>query len=203
MRLTLTVLTLSLATLGSTGAARAQEGRSLAPPPRYAPAPQPQPYPYPQAQPYTYPQPQPYFAPQRRARRVVGYRTEERAVRGLWVPGVVTFCAGYLLNLIATPVANGLSTDRPESVEEDAWAWSVLPIAGPIVQLVIEAPHPAIPIGSGLLQIGGLALFIAGLTSREQVRLPIREGDPEDPSLSVSAAPLPGGGLVSLTLTHL
>lgn len=178
-----------------------------------APAPQPyqvQPQPQPQPQPYYYqpqPQPQPYYyRPMRRRRpQIVGYRTEEREVRSLWIPGLITLGVGYLLDVIGTPVANSISNDRPESDEEDAMAWALIPIAGPIIQLGIGAPHPALPITSGLLQLGGLTMFIAGLTMREEARVPIYEGDADDPTrrVDVQAVPLPGGGQVNVTLTHL
>jgi hypothetical protein len=177
----------------------------------------PQPY---YQQPYApqYPAYRPYAPqPQRGSERVtvprhrseiVGYRQESRNPPAVWSAGLGFFIAGYALNFaILTPIANALSVDRPGASEQDAWAWSLLPILGPIVQLGIEAPHPAIPLLTGLMQIGGLTTFIVGLTMREVTRhVPIYRGDPEDPSMlrvELDASPLEGGGQVSLTVTHL
>lgn len=140
-------------------------------------------------------------------RPIVGYRTETRARTALWGPGLGLFLAGYVLNWAAlTPLANAISEDRDGADEEDAWAWSLLPIAGPVIQLAIGAPHPAIPITTGLLQLVGAVLFVWGVTDQETVRIPVRAGDPDDPSiptLGFDASPLPGGGEVRVSLAHL
>ncbi len=207
LALALTIPSFALAQDAPPSSATGSPVAQPAPPPPPQPQPQPQPYYYglqPQPQPYYYgpqPQPQPYYYPPPRGRyrpRIVGYRNEDRAVKALWVPGLVGFCVGYLLDVIATPIANSVSLDRSDAVEEDAWAWSLLPVVGPIVQLAIGAPHPAIPITSGLLQIAGLSLFIAGLSSSESVRVPIYEGE-EGARADLGLAPLPGGGRVQLS----
>jgi hypothetical protein len=152
---------------------------------------------------------QPYYVPTAAAARprLLGYRTEERSVRAMWVPGMVAFLAGWVLNFgVATPLANAISNDRDGAVEEDAWAWSLVPLAGPLVQLGIGAPHPAIPLVMLTLQGVGLGMFIAGLVMKETVRLPVYEGDPHDPNatrIDLSAIPVEGGAQVGLTLTHL
>ena len=138
---------------------------------------------------------------------MVGYRSETRSPPAIWGTGLGLFLAGYVLDFaILTPIANAISIDRPGASEQDSWAWSLIPIAGPIIQLAIEAPHPAIPIITGLMQIGGLVTFIAGLTMQETRRLPIYQGDPEDPSMlrvELDAGPVPGGGQALLTVRHL
>lgn len=142
-----------------------------------------------------------------RDRPIVGYRTETRSQPALWGTGLGLFLAGYVLDFaILTPIANAISNDRDGADEEDAWAWSLLPLAGPVIQLGIGAPHPAIPIATGLMQIAGAVLFIVGLTDQQTVRVPVRAGDPDDPSiptLGFDATPLPGGGQVSVSLAHL
>jgi len=147
----------------------------------------------------------PSYAP--RGSRIVGYREVTRPQAAFWGPGLGLFLAGYVLNFaVLTPIANAISDDRDSAREEDAWAWSLLPIAGPIVQLGVGAPHPAIPITTGLMQIGGLVMFIYGLAEHETVRVPVHAGDPEDPSvptIAFDASPLPGGGQVTVRLTHL
>ncbi len=154
-----------------------------------------------QAQPYV-----PAYLPGGRP-RIVGYRETTQSRPALWGPGLGIFLAGYVLNFAAfTPLANAISSDRDGASEQDAWAWSLLPLAGPIVQLGIGAPHPAIPITMGLMQIGGLVMFIYGLAEQETVRVPVHVGDPDDPNIptiSFDASPLPGGGQFTVRLTHL
>lgn len=199
--------------------ASAQAPQPLPPPPAQAapapaqqahvtPAPQPvyvqQPY---VAQPYP-PAAAPYYPPApSRHRQIVGYRDVERTNVPVWASGLALFLAGWVLDFaIFTPVANAISTDRPQSVEEDSWAWSLVPIAGPWVQLALEAPHPAIPITMGLLQVAGVSMLIAGLVTSQSVRVPVYAGDPEDPSmrrLDVSAAPTLGGASLLLTYRQL
>ncbi len=145
----------------------------------------------------------PSYVPQRE-RPIVGYRTQTRANPALWGTGLALFLAGYVLDFaVLTPLANAISNDRDGADEEDAWAWSLLPIAGPIIQLGIGAPHPAIPIATGLMQLGGMVLFIWGLTDEQTLRVPVRAGDPEDPNLPTlgfDARPLPGGGELRVDL---
>jgi hypothetical protein len=134
-----------------------------------------------------------------------GTRTEMQPDRGLWGAGVGLFVAGYVLELALTPIANAISHDRPEAVEQDAWAWSLLPIVGPVIQLGIGAPHPAIPITTDLLQISGLVLFIMGMTSQHEVQVPVYAlGDPSDPTtprLAFDLTPTSGGAHATATLT--
>ena len=169
-------------------AANAQQGYSLAP----------------QAQVHNYGvDPRVY----RGRRNIIGYRDVQQNPPELWGTGLGLFLAGYVLDFaILTPIANAISVDRTGADEQDAWAWSLLPIAGPIVQLAIEAPHPAIPIATGLMQIGGLVLFILGLTETQEAQVPIFEGSPDDPNMlrvGADLAPVDGGGVLNVTLTHL
>jgi hypothetical protein len=59
---------------------------------------------------------------------------------------------------------------------------------------------------TGLFQVGGVVLLAAGLASSEDVRVPIYEGDPDDPTatrVELGVAPSAGGGQIGLTITHL
>jgi hypothetical protein len=180
------------------------------PPTAPPPAQYPQPY-YPYYQPYPpYPPPPAYgYVPpvSRRHREIVGYRQETRNPPSVWGTGLGFLLSGWVLNFaILTPIANAVSIDRPGASEQDAWAWSLLPVAGPLIQLALEAPHPAIPIISGLMQLGGLIAFVAGLSSRETRSVPVYRGDPDDPSMlrvEMDASTVQGGGVVQLTLSHL
>lgn len=182
-------------------------------PPVYAPQPYPAPYPAPYAAPpYGYPAPGYGYYPApaplrgRPARPIVGYRTVQRPTTALWGSGLALFLAGWVFDFaVLTPLANAISIDRPESVEQDSWAWSLVPLVGPWIQLGLEAPHPAIPVTMGLMQLGGVALIIAGLVSQQSVRVPIYQGDPEDPAsdqVALSAQPAIGGGTLAVAFTH-
>jgi hypothetical protein len=175
-----------------------------------------------QAPPQTYPQavytappyagyPQPYYVAQPymgRAGRppIVGYRTEQRPTTALWAAGLAAFLAGWVLDFaVLTPIANAVSNDRSEAVEQDAWAWSLVPIVGPWIQLGLGAPHPAIPITTGILQLAGVGMFIAGMLWQQEVRVPIYQGDPDDPNMrrvDVSLRPELGGGTLALAYRH-
>ncbi len=133
------------------------------------------------------------------------FEERERATRRLWLPGVILFGLGWVGDFaIATPLANSISDERDPAIEQDAWAWSVVPIVGPIAQLVTGAPHPAIPVTMGLMQIGGLALFIAGMLTKETVQVRVM-GPPDGHGTTVDldAVPVQGGGMLQVTVGHL
>jgi hypothetical protein len=139
-----------------------------------------------------------------RERAVVGVRHEQQNDRGLWGAGLGLFLGGWAADIALTALGNAISNDRPPSAEEDALAWSLLPLVGPIVQLGIGAPHPAIPILGGVMQITGLVLFVMGMTSTHDAEVPIYAfGDPHDARtarLGMSLSPTAGGAYASFTL---
>lgn len=145
-----------------------------------------------------------YAGPGRAPRTVVGTRHEQQNDRGLWGLGLGLTLGGWALDIALTAAANAISTDRTDAAEQDAQAWSILPFAGPIIQLGIGAPHPAIPITTGLLQISGLVCFIMGMTSTHDAEVPIYAfGDPSDARtarLGFGVAPTSGGAYATLTL---
>jgi hypothetical protein len=147
----------------------------------------------------------PYFAPvDRRGRTLIGTRTETRTDRGLWGAGLGLFLAGWVLDIAGTAIFNSVSNDRDGAAEEDAMAWSILPWVGPFIQLGIQAPHPALPLASALLQVGGTVLFVLGITSESQVEVPVYAwGDPDDAAtarLGLDVSPTEGGAYATLTL---
>jgi hypothetical protein len=182
--------------------------------PAAAQAPAPTPAPTPMSAPTTAPTiysapsyaPSYAYAPRGRPERVqTGVRTERQTDRGLWGGGIGLFLAGWVLDFaVLTPLANAMSTDRTDAAEQDAWAWSLLPIAGPVIQLGVGAPHPAIPITTGLMQIGGLVMFILGMTTFHDTEVPVYAfGDPHDPRtarLSMDVSPMGDGAYATLTL---
>ncbi|MFK7985318.1 MAG: hypothetical protein AB8I08_04735 [Sandaracinaceae bacterium] len=142
-----------------------------------------------------------------RQRVVIGYRDIRRSPPEIWGTGLGLFLAGYVLDFaVLTPIANAISNDRDGGDEEDAWAWALIPVAGPIIQLGVGAPHPAIPIATGLMQIGGLVTFILGVLDEQTTSIPIYQGSEHDPSMlriGLDAAQLDGGAALRVTLTHL
>ncbi len=142
-----------------------------------------------------------------RGRAIIGYRTEMRNPPELWGTGLGLFLAGWVLDFAAlTPIGNAMSRDRSEANKQDAQAWALVPIVGPLVQLGIEAPHPAIPILTGIMQIGGLVLFALGLTTQQAHRAAIYQGSPEDPSMltvELDGGATSDGAYLGLTVRHL
>jgi len=157
------------------------------------------------------PAPSPYpaqvYRPLRGGRAIVAYRTEMRSPPELWGTGIGLVLAGWVLNFAAlTPAANAIGNDRTPANEQDAQAWALVPFIGPMVQLGIEAPHPAIPILTGLLQFGGLVCFILGVTSQQEHRAAIYEGSPDDPAMlrvELDGGASTDGAFVGLTVRHL
>lgn len=142
-----------------------------------------------------------------RQRVVIGYRDIRRNPPEVWGTGLGLFLAGYLLDFaVLTPIANAISNDRDGADEEDAWAWALIPVAGPIIQLGVGAPHPAVPIATGLMQIGGLVTFVLGLLGEETTSVPVYQGSPHDPNMlriGLDAAQVDGGAQLRVTMTHL
>lgn len=146
-----------------------------------------------------------YFPPRdRHGRTLTGTRHELQNDRGMWGAGLGLFLAGWVLDVAGTAIFNAVSLDRADAQEQDAMAWSILPLVGPVIQLGIGAPHPALPITSGLLQITGCVLFILGMTTQRDVEIPIYAwGDPHGArtaSLGLDIAPTDGGAYATLTL---
>jgi hypothetical protein len=138
----------------------------------------------------------------RAGRVVVGMRHEQQPDRGLWGGGLGLFLAGWVLDIISVPIANSF---HPRDNWTDSLAWGVLPFAGPVGQLTVGAPHPALPITFGLMEIVGAVMFIVGLTSTHDAEVPVYAfGDPsnpETPRLAFNVTPSDGGGYASATLT--
>lgn len=82
------------------------------------------------------------------------------------------------------------------AVDENATVWPLyLPLVGPFLQMrYVEGGAKALLAVNGALQVGGLALMIAGAAARRKIAL---YGD----RLTVAPSPTPGGGVLSATLT--
>ena len=140
----------------------------------------------------------------RGGRIVIGTRHEQQSDRGLWGAGLGLFLGGWVLDIVGTAIANAMS-DRSSTDENNAQAWSVMPLGGPIAQLVVGAPHPALPLTFGIMQITGLVMFVMGLTSTHDAEVPVYAlGDPSDPTtprLAFEVTPRSDGGFASVTLS--
>lgn len=120
-------------------------------------------------------------------------------ITGLWVPGIIIFAATYAIDLfvaaIGTDTGGGTYTD-----------WLYAPVIGPWGALANadDGIERFFGVLTGLLQAAGLTMFVLGLTLRRPTE-PYYALDPDDPHsarLSVDLAPLPGGGMLGVTLSH-
>lgn len=157
---------------------------------------------------------QPQYAPQPQGQVV----TEETSVKALWMPGMIAFLAGWVLNFtLVTPIgiaAKSGSCARSLGCNADeSWSWSIVPLIGPWVQLGFHTPEAPIPVTMGIIQAAGATMFIAGLVMKESItrqrygslRGPRLKSGGSDSWLShmplITAAPMENGGMyVSLSM---
>jgi hypothetical protein len=175
------------------GVASAQTSPADAPPPGYATAPPAAaaPYPYPTATsppPPGYPPPGYYGYPGQKGPKTLpyeegqaippGYYLDEGPIKGLLIAGPIVFGVPYLLGLT---IASG--TGYP-----NASGWLVAPVIGPWITLgaredacgsdpvdysdtLCESENNLVRtwlVLDGILQAGGVAMFIAGMVSRRK-----------------------------------
>jgi len=175
-----------------TGSAQAQEPQEPAPE-TYAP---PQ-------QVYTvdvYEQPyQPPPDPNARPRRVVipyedgmevppGAYVRSRSRKGLWIPGVAIFAAGYFF----TGLIGSLAMEIGGEVDQRIW----VPLVGALLVTDNSNARTAAAF-STLVQGAGLAMIIIGVAARRRELVYYTENGR---GLVFGAAPLPGGAMVSLNV---
>ena len=158
---------------------------SLPPPIPTQPPPVPPPVPSGDSQtpavtpPTTTTPPPPRVRPRRTRRQVVlEYKTEERSIPGLWIPGIVTTGLTYLITI---PVGLGLN---------EGGAFAFVPIVGPWLMMSVDDEGTPLWIASGLMQAAGLTMIILGVAITRDVKVPVYAmGDePDAPLLAV----LPG-----------
>lgn len=171
-----------------------------------------QPYGYPQQQPppgygQPYAQPQPYYQPQPVAPAQPRYVERSESIPGLLVSGVIILPVSWVLTwTVATATLDGTGRDI------DYWLWSWVPLVGPWFMLGqgddggrgLNEAEVGGALLAGIAQATGLILIILGAAIRRTVRVATYAlGDDERaPELSFSAAPVDGGGVLGLTLTH-
>lgn len=143
------------------------------------------------------PQQQPYYAPTyQQPAPQVRYVDRETNIKALWIPGIIVFGVSYGLSAAFGSIPGG-----------DYSIWMYIPVIGPWAALGYANNDDEIT-GSligGLTQLGGLTMFILGLTLTRTVRVAVYsldESDERAPTLALDALPAPGGGQIGLTLSH-
>jgi hypothetical protein len=119
-----------------------------------------------------------------------GGQVVERNMPGLWIPGLAILGGTYLAT------AAGGAAVREGTLDGDRYRAAprlYIPVVGPFLYLP-EATQPGRPfvVMSGLLQVGGLAMFILGLVIKRKHLVYYAEG-PAGRPLALSAASTPGG----------
>jgi hypothetical protein len=103
-----------------------------------------------------------------------GYRVEGRIRKGLVIAGAATFGAAYILTALGAAIAIDNSEDG------EPYEPLFIPVAGPFVTIRTADASATATFGlvvDGVVQVGGLAMLIAGLAAQEQVL--VRVGDAE------------------------
>jgi hypothetical protein len=148
-------------------------------------------------QPYVPPPPQ--AQPNARPRRVVipyedgmevppGAYVRSRSRKGLWIPGLAIFAAGYFF----TGIIGSLAMDIGGTVDQRIW----VPLVGGLLVADRSAGRTASAF-STLMQGAGLTMLIAGLASRRRELVYYTDSGR---GLMFGATPLPGGAYVSLNV---
>lgn len=146
-------------------------------------------------QPYQPPPPQPSARP----RRVVvpyedgmevppGAYVRTRSRKGLWIPGVAIFAAGYFF----TGAIGSLAMEIGGDVDQRIW----VPLVGALLVTDNSNARTAAAF-STLVQGAGLTMLIVGLAVRRRELVYYTESGR---GLMFGAAPLPGGAMVSLNV---
>lgn len=122
-------------------------------------------------------------------------RTEERAVRGLWLTGLITLPVSWILTW--TVASTGLPTASA------GIPYSYVPVVGPWLMLTEPLNgYDGFAVAMGLVQAAGALMLVLGLTLRETVER--REWVVGDLGggrrIAFDASAGPGGGSASATL---
>jgi len=133
------------------------------PPPGYYPPPPPGYYP-----PGYYPEPPSEIDYEEGQPIPPGYRPEEKIRKGLVIAGACVFGGVYLVTVIMVSTTASDAVDRGEGPE-----WLYVPLAGPFIAIAaidgMNTGVGALLALDGVAQVGGLAMFIAGLAAKKKV----------------------------------
>ncbi|MBK6512528.1 MAG: hypothetical protein IPM79_22965 [Polyangiaceae bacterium] len=97
-----------------------------------------------------------------------GYHTETQSMRGLWIAGISVFAAGYAVQILSGGIADAVHGHY----EGKYTYYSLIPVAGPFIVAgheEISAPGKVPFILWGIMQAGGMGMFIGGLAARKEV----------------------------------
>lgn len=105
-----------------------------------------------------------------------GYHVETRAHRGLVIGGAVTFSSAYLLSILGAVAG---ATDGGKGPKK--YLPLLIPAAGPFVTIGTansEGAGTALLMLDGMAQVGGVVLFIVGMSTDQEllVRNDVRTG---------------------------
>jgi hypothetical protein len=149
---------------------------------------------------------QPAYYPPARRMRVVPYNggpippgatLRTRRHTGLVVGGAVLFGVPYLISLFVGVACVDSSLGCP------AGQWLMAPVIGPIIAGAQGGGGGWLSLGvlDGVLQAGGLTMFILGLALTNQELVMYGESDPHNRRTQWAVAPLAPGADVGATLT--
>lgn len=97
-----------------------------------------------------------------------GYHTETTTMKGLWIAGISIWGAGYFLSILSGGIA-----DAVEGHDEGRHTfYNLIPVAGPFITAAhreIEGPGKMPFILWGIMQAGGMGMFIGGLSAKKSV----------------------------------
>jgi hypothetical protein len=123
-----------------------------------------------------------------------GYGRETKIRLGLVIAGAITMGVPWLLSAALAQPMQSIHDGLDDYDQHDVQFWPMfLPLAGPFVTIGTAAPDALgtfVLAADGVLQCGGLALLIVGLTAPRDVL--VWEG-PGESALSLGAAPLGRG----------
>lgn len=97
-----------------------------------------------------------------------GYHTEHQSMKGLWIAGISIFAAGYALEILSGGIADAVHGHYDGKYTY----WSLIPVAGPFIVAgheEISAPGKVPFILWGIMQAGGMGMFIGGLAAKKEV----------------------------------
>lgn len=116
--------------------------------------------------------------------------TETKGITGLIIAGPIVFGVAY---------ATGIAVTAGLEADDDLIAYSAIPVAGPWVMLADSRTedYSGALAANGLLQAGGLAMFIVGVSVRREYQVPVYASDDGHVGVGLSAVPTLGGSSVS------
>jgi hypothetical protein len=114
-----------------------------------------------------------------------GYVYRERPHRALLATGIPVLGGGYLFGAM-TSLFDGLFSHG-----ESLWTVGLIPMVGPFIASADDSGARGFYIVSGMLQHVGLALTIAGASTKQKVWVhrEVSDNGPTAPTLSVKATP--------------